>query len=141
MLSAQPLWQQGSQRVSALWTPKLLAGCPASEENTLVFLTGGYRVTSWNSSRSDERLGRPSYQTWFPLLKFLLDISYQALLALFLGHTLCSFQGDHTAHPRAWVTSLGQGAHKTSQPEPLCHIPESYRTYEPSDGLFASLFH
>lgn len=86
-------------------------------------------MTGWDSSRSDERLGRPRYQTRFPPVKFRLEISYQAPLALFSGtHTLlppaqlCSFQGDHTLltpepGTDGRVTSLGQGAHKTPQPK------------------------
>lgn len=83
-----------------------------------------------DSSRSDERLGRPSYQTSFPPVKIQLEISYQPLFSSlpFLGHALlppaqlCSFQGDCmllTPHLDAddRVTSLGQGDHKTLQPK------------------------
>lgn len=83
-----------------------------------------------DSSRSDERLGRPSDQTCFPPVKFHLEISYRTCFSSwpFLGHALlppaqlCSFQGDRmllAPHLGAddRVTSLGQGDHKTRQPK------------------------
>lgn len=109
--------------------PKLTGRMSGQLGNTLVFLMGVGGVSAGDSSSSDERLGRPSYQTCFPPVKFRLEI-YQTPFSSppFLGHALlppaqlCSFQGDRmllTPHLGAddRVTSLGQGDHKTLQPK------------------------
>lgn len=85
-------------------------------------------MTGRDSSRSDERLGRPSYQTWLPPVKFRLEFSCQALLTLFWGHTHTPASHTSLQFPRRshtllppepsttdLVTSLGHGAHKAPQ--------------------------
>lgn len=73
---SSPLWQQGSPRVSAPWDTKARwQDVRPARKHAGIF---NRRLQGWQAGTAAGQMkdfGRPSYQTWFPLVKFRLDIS------------------------------------------------------------------